>query len=129
MQHALAPQQRAERLQYSAGVVVRLAGMDDYRHVEFDRQLQLALEHVALYGPVGVVVVIVQADLADGEDALVRCPGADSLLHLVAVGACLVGVYALGAPDVVGDPGQFQHPVEIGRGHGDGDDTLNSDRG
>ena len=57
-------------LQQRRRLVVRLAGVDDDGQVELAGQTDLGPEHLALDVPRRVVVVEVEADLADGHDAL-----------------------------------------------------------
>ncbi len=89
--------------------------MNNHRQPGVDRNLQLLLEHVALDLAVGVVVVVVEADLAHGEDAIVREACANARVHLVVELRRLVGVDALGAPDSVGPAGELHDSVEIAR--------------
>ena len=59
-----------EIVENSHGVAVGLPLMDDHRKVELPGQSQLRPEGLLLHGPGHVLVVVVQADLADGHHLL-----------------------------------------------------------
>ena len=81
-----------------ARVLVRPAGVNDYRQIHVDGYLQLAFEGGALAAAIGVIVVVVQADFADGDDPLVLRLAPDRLLHRRVEMLRLVGMYPLVAP-------------------------------
>ena len=87
-------------LEHLGGVVLGVAGVDDERQPGLPRRLDMRLEPLALRRAVGLVVKIIEAALADRDDARVvgrldqRC-GAE-----VRMGIGLVRVDADARPDV-----------------------------
>ena len=75
--------------------------------------MQLPLKGTALGAAIRVVVIIIQADFADGENALVAATLANNSLYGVVVGLRFVRMHTLGAPDIVRHTGQFQHSIQI----------------
>ena len=108
MEHALHVREFIDDAQ---PVLMRLALMDDDGHGELLRQRHLQAEGPLLHIPRGILIVIVQADLADGLHARVftqlAVDGDPRLVHLRGV----VRVAAHGGPDPVEASGQFDRPL------------------
>src|SRR6056297_2775505 len=68
--HTLAAQVSAVVAQNVTSIVVRLPRVNDDWQVVLHRQLQLTLENLALNTSIGVVVVIIQTNFANGDHAL-----------------------------------------------------------
>ena len=80
VQHAAHPPPlRLEKLQH---VAVRLAVVDADGQIELAREIELAHEDRALQRALLLVLlpVVVEADLADGDDLLLRCPRGEPIV-------------------------------------------------
>ncbi len=64
MEHAQAFEPGSEVLQDGGGVFIRVPGVDHHRHAQITGDLQVFLENSSLHVVRGLVVVIIQSDLA-----------------------------------------------------------------
>src|SRR5579883_340506 len=104
-------------VQQAQGIVPRLAGMDDDGLRGLAREFELALKDLALHGARSEVVVVVQADLADGDYLGVAEQPAEILVGFGRRLGGVVGMHAHGGVNeriLIGQPdgyAQVRRPV------------------
>jgi hypothetical protein len=114
---------RRLRPQDRRDVGVGLPGVDDCGLAGITRQLELPLKHGALNGTGGMVVVVVEADLAAGHDPRIAEHSAQPASRVIGPGAGIVGMHA-GSGGDAGIPGrQLQPQRRRGLGLADHDEV------
>src|SRR5690554_5091673 len=127
MNHAPPGQGLFEFLEDGDGVVVGVPAVNHHRLLAITGNLQLAAEYLPLHTPVGIVVVVVQADFTDGNDLFIPGMLADFSLYLIGIAFCFMRVNTLGAIHPGLNLTEFPNGRQVARGHGNGDDPLDVD--
>ena len=110
-----------------AGIVICLAGMDHHRERQLGGESQLLIKCCFLCLSICVVVVVIEPDFANGDDAPVFSAGFDTTCQRGAPAIGFVGVNALGTPNGGVSVGQVANLIEIVCRDGNRHDPLNAD--
>ncbi len=113
MNNTPALQRMLELFENRDGVVIGVAAVNYHRAVAVAGNLQLPAKHVPLHGAIGIVVEIVQPDLAHGHDLVVGGMLANFRLHLIGIGFRFMGMNALGTKHPVSRTSQLAHCRQV----------------
>ena len=112
--------------QNGPGVIICLSRVDHHGKGEFARQAELRFIVFGLSALIGLLLIVVEPDLTDGDNAVVTRAFFYPLGGGGTPAVRFVRMDALSAPDLGMTRGELSHDIEIISGHRNGDDALNS---